>query len=162
MEQKKGLVKAKSKAYGYDYASLSDIVKQGFDIPKMRVARHEGDDYIEYFDGQEWNLGARVVVPDMKGSNEAQRYGSAITYARRFTAQMALSLACDSDKEIEAKAPSGRSTAPQKTFNLKDADVAIKAAKTPDEVRKIYLSAPEHLRQYLEKGSQARIKELTK
>lgn len=113
MEEKTGLVKAKSKAYGYDYASLSDIVKQGKQLPKMRVARHDQDDYIEYFDGKEWNLGARVVIPDMKGSNDAQRYGSALTYARRYTAQMALALACDDDKEVETKAAPAKRPAGQ-------------------------------------------------
>ena len=151
------LVKNNSKAYGYNYASLGDIVKQGFEIPKMRVAIHEGNDYIEYFDGKDWQLGARIVIPEMKGSNEAQRHGSAITYARRFTAQMALQLVCDDDTKIETQAPK-----PKSTFNLKEADARIKNATTVDEVRKIYAEAPEKLRQYLQKECEARVKELGK
>lgn len=151
------IVKNNSKAYGYNYASLSDIVKQGFEIPKMRVAVHEGNDYIEYFDGTEWQLGAKIVVPEMKGSNEAQRFGSALTYARRYTAQMALQLACDDDTKIETQAPR-----PKTTFNLKDADRRIKEATSADEVRKIYSETPERLRQYIEKACKARIEELEK
>lgn len=54
MANENKLVKNASKAYGYNYASLGDIVKQGFEIPKMRLAVHEGSDYVEYFDGKEW------------------------------------------------------------------------------------------------------------
>ena len=123
----------------------------------MRVAVVEGNDYIEYFDGENWQLGARIVVPEMKGSNEAQRHGSAITYARRFTAQMALQLVCDDDTKIETQAPTNR---PKQKFDLKEADARIKNAKTVDEVRKIYVEAPEKLRPYLQKNCEARKKEL--
>ncbi len=149
------IVKNSSKAYNYNYASLADIVKQGFEIPKMRIATHECGDYIEYFDGKEWQLGARIVVPEMSGSNEAQRYGSALTYARRYTAQMALQLACDDDTKLETQA-----LRPRTTFDLKDADARIKKATSADEVRQIYMAAPEKLRKFLEKNCQDRVKEL--
>ena len=151
------LVKNSSKAYGYNYASLGDIVKQGFDIPKMRLATHEGNDYIEYFDGNDWQLGARIVVPQMKGSNEAQAYGAALTYARRYTAQMALQLVCDDDAKIETQEPTAKK---ETKFDLKNADRQIKEAKTADEVRKVYAKTPEPLRKFIEKGCHARIKEL--
>lgn len=146
------IVQNKSKAYGYNYASLGDIVKQGFEIPKMRLATHDGNDYVEYFDGNEWQLGARVVVPDMKGSNEAQRYGSALTYARRYTAQMALQLVCDDDAKIETQAPKAITT-----FDLKAADKQIANAKSADEVRAIYARTPVKLRQYIENSCKDKI-----
>lgn len=149
------LVKNNSKAYGYNYASLGDIVKQGFEIPRMRIVVHEGNDYIEYFDGENWQLGARIVVPEMRGSNEAQRYGSALTYARRYTAQMALQLVCDDDTKIETQVPK-----PIVTFDLKKADEQIKKAKTAEEVRKIYAETPEQLRKYVQKKCEAKVKEL--
>ena len=152
------IVKNASKAYGYNYASLGDIVNQGFEIPKMRVAVHEGNDYIEYFDGQNWNLGARIVVPDMKGSNEAQRFGAALTYARRYTAQMALQLACDDDAKIETQAPKSQTN--EKKVGLKTIDKAIAEAKTAEAVRTIYAQTPEHLRQYIEAGCKKKIQEL--
>lgn len=155
MASENKLVKNNSKAYGYNYASLGDIVKQGFEIPKMRLAVHEGQDYIEYFDGKEWQLGARVVVPEMKGTNEAQRYGSAVTYARRYTAQMALQLVCDDDTKIETQKPKEPTV-----YDLHDADTAIKLAKTAEEVRAIYSKAPVALRKYLQKNCEARVKEL--
>lgn len=146
------IVQNKSKAYGYNYASLGDIVKQGFEIPKMRLATHDGNDYVEYFDGNEWQLGARVVVPDMKGSNEAQRYGSALTYARRYTAQMALQLVCDDDAKIETQGPKTTTA-----FDLKAADKQIANAKSADEVRAIYARTPVKLRQYIEDSCKDKI-----
>lgn len=146
------IVKNKSKAYGYNYASLGDIVKQGFEIPKMRLATHDGNDYVEYFDGNEWQLGARVVVPDVKGSNEAQRYGSALTYARRYTAQIALQLVCDDDAKIETQVPKTVTT-----FDLKTADKQIANAKSADEVRAIYARTPVKLRKYIEDSCKDKI-----
>lgn len=78
MNSQTKVVKNRSKAYGYNYTSLADIANAGFEIPKMRVRPTEFGEFIEYFDGNEWQTGAKIVVPDMKGSNEAQRYGSAL------------------------------------------------------------------------------------
>lgn len=108
MEEKKEtkLVAKSSKAFNYNYTSLADIYKAGHKIPKMRVARIEGNDYVEYLDENgEWQLGARVVIPVMRGTNEAQAYGSALTYARRYTVQLALALVSDDDQKIETQAP---------------------------------------------------------
>ena len=159
------LVKNSSKAYGYNYASLGDIVKQGFEIPKMRLAVHEGSDYIEYFDGEAWQLGARVVVPEMKGNNQAQCYGSALTYARRYTAQMALSLVCDDDTKIETQAPRAKEPSFPERFtkiDLKEVDAKIEQATSAEEVRKIYKETPEKLRQYIQKSCEAKVEELKK
>lgn len=101
------IVKNESEAYGYNYASLGDITKQGFRIPKMKTGEENNRQYVYYFDTDlnEWIRGAEIVVPDQKGMNIAQKYGSALTYARRYTTLMALSLACDDDKKLEAQAP---------------------------------------------------------
>lgn len=105
MENK--IVANQSKAYGYNYASLSDIVNQGFEIPKMKTGTEDGKEYVYYLDKElnEWIRGAEIVIPEMKGSNDAQKYGSAITYARRYTCHLALQLACDDDKKVETEAP---------------------------------------------------------
>lgn len=99
----KQVVKNGSKAYGYNYASLSDIANAGFEIPKMRLRATGFGEFVEYFDGTEWQTGAKIVIPEMKGSNDAQKYGSALTYARRYTVQMALGLACSDDSKIETQ-----------------------------------------------------------
>ena len=94
----------KSKAFNYNYTSLADIVNAGLELPQMRLKPTENGEYIEYLDDKgEWQIGARVVVPDMKGSNDAQKYGAAISYARRFTAQLALKIATTDDQAIETQ-----------------------------------------------------------
>lgn len=108
------IIKASSKAgkaggYGFSYASLSDIVKEGHALPKMRLAVIDGRQFIEYDSAGEWLLGAEVIT-DFKspGMNACQAYGSALTYARRYTAQLALGLAVDDDKNVEAAGVMGR------------------------------------------------------
>ena len=96
------IIKAASKGYNYNYASLADIAKAGKQIPKMRIKPTDNGDYIEYLDGDgEWQIGAKIVIPEMAKSNEAQKYGAAVTYARRVTAQLALSLVCLDDDKVE-------------------------------------------------------------
>ena len=96
------IVKSESKAYGYNYASLADIVNQGFKLPVMETRNVDGDTFMGWIDDKGvWHQGAPLVVPEMKGMNAAQAMGSALTYARRYTAQMALGLACDDDAKLE-------------------------------------------------------------
>ena len=98
----KQIVKSESKAYGYNYASLADIVNQGFKLPVMETRNIEGETFMGWLDDKgEWHQGAPLIVPEMKGMNAAQAMGSALTYARRYTAQMALGLACDDDAKLE-------------------------------------------------------------
>lgn len=59
---------------------------------------------------REWVRGARVVIPklpegakDNKTMNDAQAYGSAITYARRYTALMFFGIATEDDSKVETK-----------------------------------------------------------
>lgn len=98
----KQIVKAESKAFGYNYASLADIVAQGFKLPVMETRNIDGETFMGWLDDkEEWHQGAPLIVPEMKGMNAAQAMGSALTYARRYTAQMALGLACDDDVKLE-------------------------------------------------------------
>ena len=131
----KNIVANTSKAYGYNYASLSDIANQGFTLPKMKTGTENGKEYVYYYDKDlnEWIRGAEIVVPEMKGSNSAQRYGSAITYARRYTCHLALQIACDDDKKLETqeteKQKSGIFDEPIPHTNVKD---------MANEFRKLY------------------------
>lgn len=97
------IVKSTTEGYNYKYASLSNIDEQGFPIPKMKTGTENGKDYIYYWDPElkEWIRGAEIIIPDSKGMNKAQLYASAVTYARRVTTQMADSLSCSDDKDIE-------------------------------------------------------------
>lgn len=104
----KQIVKSESKAFNYNYASLADIVNQGYKLPIMETRNVDGEIFMGWLDDKaEWHQGAPLIVPEMKGMNAAQAMGSAITYARRYTAQMALGLACDDDSKLE-KTKDGR------------------------------------------------------
>lgn len=95
------IIKNQTEGYGYKYASLCDLAEQGIEIPKMTTRLIDGNEYIFYLDNGEWLQGARVVVPQNKGMNEAQNYGSAISYARRYTTLLAYGIATQDDEEIE-------------------------------------------------------------
>lgn len=99
----KNIVTTDSKAYGYNYASLGDIAKQGFKIPKMKTGTENNREYVYYLDeeSKEWIRGAEIVIPEMRGMNKSQIYGSALTYARRYTCLLALQLVCDEDAKLE-------------------------------------------------------------
>lgn len=100
------VIKNASQGYGYKYSSLADLAEAGVDIPKMRVKPTEFGEFIEYLDKDgQWQIGAKIVEFEAKGMNRAQMYGSALTYARRYTVQMAEQVACDDDKGVESSKP---------------------------------------------------------
>lgn len=113
MTEKKQVVKNTSKAgdgrFGYNYASLADIAEQGWKIPKMRVKpifTPDGSslvgEWLEYQDEDgNWQLGSRIIEAELKGMNPMQSRGSAETYARRYTTQLALGIAGQDDKKVE-------------------------------------------------------------
>ena len=113
MTEKKQVVKNTSKAgdgrFGYNYASLADIADQGFIIPEMRIKPIFTPDgttfvgeWLEYKDkGGNWQLGSRIIEAELKGMNPMQSRGSAETYARRYTTQLALGIAGQDDKKVE-------------------------------------------------------------
>lgn len=130
------VLKNKSQAYGYKYSSLADIANAGFEIPKMRVNATEFGEFIEYLDDKgEWQMGAKVVVPDMKGSNEAQRYGSGLTYARRYTAMLALSLVCGDDDAVETHSEEQRTYNSSRRISFDDIRNQLDTMTTDAEVK---------------------------
>ena len=154
------VVKNSSQAYGYNYASLSDIANAGFEIPKMRLKADQYGEFIEYFDGTDWQTGAKVVVPEMRGSNDAQRYGSALTYARRYTVQMALGLASEDDKDVETNSKERQAENQKANDARMDFDAIRKKLDTLDsladvdkyakEVGKVYQAPTEKQRYVIE------------
>lgn len=101
--------KAGDGRFGYNYASLADIADQGFTIPKMRIKpifNQMGElvgEWLEYQDEEgEWQLGSRIIEAELKNMNPMQSRGSAETYARRYTTQLALGIAGQDDKQVES------------------------------------------------------------
>ena len=166
------IIKANSKGYNYNYASLSDIAKAGFEIPKMRIKPTETGEFIEYLDDKgEWQTGSKVVVPAMSKSNEAQMYGAAITYARRVTAQLALGLVCDEDKNVETatkadadqneKYNSGRMSFDDIRAKLKELNTIAEINAFAKEVNGVYQNPTDKQRHVIQTMFTARREEIT-
>ena len=102
MSSNKQIVKNASQGYGYSYSNLADLAKAGIEIPVMKTQRIDGDEYVFALIDGEWIQGAKVIEMEMKGMNAAQAYGSALTYARRYTVQLVKGIACDDDDKVEA------------------------------------------------------------
>lgn len=102
MSSNKQIVKNASQGYGYSYSNLADLAKAGIEIPMMKTQRIDGDEYVFALIDGEWIQGAKVIEMEMKGMNAAQAYGSALTYARRYTVQLVKGIACDDDDKVEA------------------------------------------------------------
>lgn len=134
-EKKEQIVVTKSKAYGYNYASLGDIAQQGFTIPRMKTGTENDKEYVYCYDSEtkEWIRGAEIVIPEMKGMNESQKYGSALTFARRYSVMMFLGLVSDDDKKLETQAPEFKKS------EIFDEPIPNKGLKDlADEFRKLY------------------------
>lgn len=139
----KQIVKSTSKAFNYNYASLADIVNQGFELPKMETRNIDGETFMGWLDNEgTWHQGAPLVVPEMKGMNAAQAMGSAITYARRYTAQMALGLACDDDAKLEKTkdAPEATGKVYGNKIDFKEVREEISKITNKDELIKYWMS----------------------
>ena len=102
MSSNSKIVKNASQGYGYSYSNLADLAKAGIEIPMMKTQRIDGDEYVFALIDGEWIQGAKVIEMEMKGMNAAQAYGSALTYARRYTVQLVKGIACDDDDKVEA------------------------------------------------------------
>lgn len=142
MSEKK-VVANTSKAYGYNYASLGDIANQGFEIPRMKTGTENDREYVYCFDKdtKEWIRGAEIVIPQMKSMNTAQMYGSALTYARRYSVLMYLGLVCDDDKKLETQAPPQKPNmwdGLEEDKSLKDLANEFRSLYTKEEQERIY------------------------
>lgn len=112
-KKKSKVIGNKSDGYNYKYTSLADLVRADVELPPMRVAVLKDLDtpvldkngnpieYIEALVDNDWVRGARIVVPSSNKMNEAQAYGAALTYARRYTALTILGIACEDDNKLE-------------------------------------------------------------
>ena len=114
-----------AKGYGYKYTDLSGIHKlleeNGLSYYQF-VLTEDGADYVYTVkvdaDGNDGNpvRGARVVLGALSGggSNPAQDYGSALTYARRYSLLMAYGLATTDDDAASLTQPKAQPRQNQK------------------------------------------------
>lgn len=107
-KNKTAKVETKSgKSYSYRYVDIAQIHDYLESINAkyiQEIKRIDGDDYImtkRCFDNkweEEWLQGSKVVDATLFGTdNPAQKQGSALTYARRYSLLMAFGLATEDD-----------------------------------------------------------------
>lgn len=124
-----------AKGYGYKYTDLSEIHKlleeNGLSYYQF-VLTEDGADYVYTVkvdaDGNDGKpiRGARVVLGALSGgkSNAAQDYGSALTYARRYSLLMAYGLATTDDDAASLTVQNKQK--PQQNQNVADAELRAK------------------------------------
>lgn len=97
------VIKKNSKGYGYEYASLADLVEQGCNVPHTKIELEEGKQFLWFYDEEmkTWLRGAEIVIPEMAKANKAQQYGAALTYAFRYVTQMFNRVATGDDALVE-------------------------------------------------------------
>lgn len=115
--------------YSYQYVDIAQIHEYLESINSkyiQKIQRIDGDDYImtkRCFDNkweEEWLQGSRVVDATLFGNdNPAQKQGSALTYARRYSLLMAYGLATEDDD--------ANSLNNQKELTKEDAEVFAEA-----------------------------------
>lgn len=134
------IVKNASKGYGYTYSNLADLARAGIDIPPMKTEKIGEDEYVFAKIGDEWIQGAKVVEMEMKGMNAAQAYGSALTYARRYTVQLVMGIACDDDDKIEQDGEARRKEVKTNRINFNEVREAIKVIDDVASLQDYYKS----------------------
>lgn len=121
------------------------VIVDGRPVEYIEAERNFGyvEENGEIVTKSEWIRGARVVIPkqaegakDNKTMNDAQLYGSAITYARRYTAMLFFGIACDDDDKLETKTQAEAQA--QELANMKD-DLLVLYKKVGGKAFETYL-----------------------
>jgi len=168
-QQEVGTINKDSKGYGYNYASLDNIVAIITPFLKENnlgfTHTFDGTDIIcTLFSTEDENvITSRLSLPQetLKGMNMSQSMGASITYARRYTLSAILGLVTDEDTDGVAKTASGDKSVSQgqnmankkwfslETFDGKSIDDNIKKVQMLNEK---YKTAPEIIKYIEGKG----------
>jgi hypothetical protein len=168
-QQEVGTINKDSKGYGYNYASLDNIVAIITPFLKENnlgfTHTFNGTDIIcTLFSTEDENvITSRLSLPQetLKGMNMSQSMGASITYARRYTLSAILGLVTDEDTDGLVKTAStdksvsqGQNMANKKWFSLETFD----GKPIEDNIKKVqmlnekYKAAPEIIKYIEGKG----------
>ena len=141
-----------TQGYGYSYANLAtifDVINPILKKNKLGFTQLVGDNNIKtiifhYESGEQ--LETVTTIPqgtNLKGMNDFQTLGSAITYIRRYALSSALGLITDKDTDASGEQIK---TAPKVeqpiVINVEDAKSKLIVVSTLKELQQVYLSLP--------------------
>lgn len=158
-------LKKNAEGYGYQYTDLAQInallEANGLTYYQFLVTE-DGADYVFTVrineDGSEEKpiRGARVVLGALSGnkSNPAQDYGSALTYARRYSLLMAYGLATTDDDAASLTVEPDHKQEPITDLELATLETMTKKAFPNTEIGKIFPTWPKLTKEQYAKAMQ--------
>jgi NADH/NAD ratio-sensing transcriptional regulator Rex len=141
-----------TQGYGYSYANLAtifDVINPILKKNKLGFTQLVGDNNIKtiifhYESGEQ--LETTTTIPqgtNLKGMNDFQTLGSAITYIRRYALSSALGLITDKDTDASGEQIKPASKVEQPiVVNVEDAKSKLIVVSTLKELQQVYLSLP--------------------
>lgn len=141
-----------TQGYGYSYANLAtifEVINPILKKNKLGFTQLVGDNNIKtiifhYESGEQ--LETTTTIPqgtNLKGMNDFQTLGSAITYIRRYALSSALGLITDKDTDASGEQikPTAKIEQPI-VVNIEDAKSKLIVVSTLKELQQVYLSLP--------------------
>mgnify|MGYP000582532254 CR=1 FL=1 len=151
-QQSVPVIHKETQGYGYSYANLAtifEVINPILKANKLGFTQLVGDNNIKtiifhYESGEQ--LETITTIPqgtNLKGMNDFQTLGSAITYIRRYALSSALGLITDKDTDAsgEQVKPTDKPTTPtQPTIDIEGAKAKLIVVKTLNELKQVYTS----------------------
>jgi len=138
-----------TQGYGYSYANLAtifEIINPILKANKLGFTQLVGDNNIKtiifhYESGEQ--LETITTIPqgtNLKGMNDFQTLGSAITYIRRYALSSALGLITDKDTDASGEQVKPTPKVEQPTIDIESAKSKLIVVKTLAELKQVYTS----------------------
>ena len=140
-----------TQGYGYSYANLAtifEIINPILKANKLGFTQLVGDNNIKtiifhYESGEQ--LETTTTIPqgtNLKGMNDFQTLGSAITYIRRYALSSALGLITDKDTDASGEQSKPTPKVETPTIDIEGAKAKLIVVKTLAELKQVYESLP--------------------
>ena len=138
-----------TQGYGYSYANLAtifEIINPILKVNKLGFTQLVGDNNIKtiifhYESGEQ--LETITTIPqgtNLKGMNDFQTLGSAITYIRRYALSSALGLITDKDTDASGEQVKTVAKVEQPAIDIEAAKAKLIVVKTLAELKQVYTS----------------------